>query len=82
MASSDEGRGAVTAVRSEEIVYVRATALAAAGDPGRRSRFAEAATILRAKADSLTDAAQRDSLLQRVRLSREILAPRPSGRRA
>jgi hypothetical protein len=74
-----EGRGAVTAVRSEEIVYVRASALAAAGDPEAGGRFAEAAAILRAKADSLTDAAQRDSLLQRVRLSREILA---SARRA
>jgi tetratricopeptide (TPR) repeat protein len=69
-----EGRGAVTAVRSEEIVYVRASALAAAGDPEAAERFAEAAAILRAKADSLTDDAQRDSLLQRVRLSREILA--------
>jgi hypothetical protein len=72
-----EGRGAVTAVRSEEIVYVRAQALAAASLPEAEERFAEAATILRAKADSLTDPAQRDSLLQRVRLSREILAAAP-----
>lgn len=69
-----EGRGAVTAVRSEEIVYVRASALAAAGDPEAADRFSEAAKILRAKAASLTDDAQRDSLLERVRLSREILA--------
>jgi tetratricopeptide (TPR) repeat protein len=69
-----EGRGAVTAVRNEEIVYVHASALAAAGDPEAAERFAEAASILRAKADSLTDEAQRESLLQRVRLSREILA--------
>ena len=72
-----DGRGAVTAVRSEEIVYVRASALAAAGIPEAGERFAEAAAILRKKAESLTDAAQRDSLLQRVRLSREILAAAP-----
>jgi len=42
--------------------------------PEARACFGEAAGILRAKAESLTDTAQRDSLLQRVRLSREILA--------
>ena len=68
------GGGAVTAVRNEEIVYVRALALAEAGLPEAEERFAEAAAILRAKADSLEDPALRDSLLERVRLSREILA--------
>ena len=72
-----DARGAVTAVRSEEIVYVRASALAAAGDPEAAERFAEAAAILRRKADSLEDPAQRESLLHRVRLSREILDRAP-----
>ena len=71
------GGGAVTAVRNEEIVYVRASALAAAGRPEAKDRFLEAATILRAKADSLDDPAQRESLLGRVRLSREILDQAP-----
>jgi tetratricopeptide (TPR) repeat protein len=68
------GGGAVTAVRNEEVVYVRALALAGAGLPEAKERFEDAADILRAKAASLDDPAQRESLLERVRLSREILA--------
>ncbi|MGE5691300.1 MAG: ATP-binding protein [Pseudomonadota bacterium] len=72
--------GAVPAVRSEEIVFTRACVLerAAPGSADAKERFAEAAAILLAKADSLTDAAERDSLLHRVRLSRAILARQPA----
>ena len=71
-----DGRGAVTAVRSEEIVYVRASALAAAGVPGRGA-FRRGGGDPPREGRSLTEPAQRDSLLQRVRLSREILAAAP-----
>jgi tetratricopeptide (TPR) repeat protein len=70
-------KGAVPTVRSEEIVFVRGTVLAAVGSSESADRFAEAARILRKKAELVTDPAQRDSLLQRVRLSREILAAAP-----
>jgi len=68
--------GHVPAIRSEEIVFTHARVLDAVSpdSPEARACFGEAAGILRAKAESLTDTAQRDSLLQRVRLSREILA--------
>jgi tetratricopeptide (TPR) repeat protein len=66
--------GFVPAVRSEEIVFTHARVLDAVGSAEAAAVYAEVEAILRAKADSLTDPAQRDSLLQRVRLSREILA--------
>ena len=72
--------GHVPAIRSEEIVFTHARVLDAVS-PGSP----EAARLLRrggrdppaTKADSLSDAAQRDSLLQRVRLSRAILSAAP-----
>ena len=71
--------GHVPAVRSEEIVFTHARVLDAVspGSAEARACFAEAATILRDKAGSLTDPGQRDSLLQRVRLSRAILEAAP-----
>jgi predicted ATPase len=71
--------GHVPAIRSEEIVFTHGRVLDAVspGSAEAGACFAEAAAILQAKADSLTDAAQRESLLQRVRLSREILATAP-----
>jgi hypothetical protein len=66
--------GAVPTVRSEEILYVHHLALAAAGSPDAREPLVRAAQIVRDKADSLDDPAQRESFLTRVRLSREILA--------
>ena len=71
--------GHVPAVRSEEIVFTRARVLDAVspGSPDARACFVQAADILRRKAESLDDDAQRDSLLQHVRLSREILAAAP-----
>lgn len=65
--------GAVPAVRSEEILFTHAQALAAEGSPEAGNYYAEAARVVREKAESLTDTAQRDSFVKRVRLSREIL---------
>ena len=69
-----ERGGAVPTVRSEEILWTHARVLEAAGSPEAADYRAQAAAVVRAKADSLTDPAQRESFLTRVRLSREILA--------
>ena len=74
----------VPTVRSEEIVFTHARVLDAVspGSPEALACFAEAADILDAKANSLADPAQQESLLERVRLSREIRAAAPSERTA
>ena len=73
-----EGRGAVhRGAQRGDRLRARDGARGGRRPASAAERFAEAAAILRAKADSLTDPAQRDSLLQRVRLSREILAAAP-----
>ncbi len=69
-----ERGGAVPAVRSEEILWTHARVLEAAGDAEAAAYREQAAAVVRAKADSLTDPAQRESFLTRVRLSRDILA--------
>ena len=69
--------GFVPAVRSEEIVFTHARVLEAVGSGESADRYAEAAAILRDKAESLQGVSKRDSLLHRVRLSREILAKAP-----
>jgi predicted ATPase len=73
-AELEQRGGAVTAVRSEEVLFAHAQVLAAAGSPEAAQRFAEAARVVQAKADSLKDPAQRESFLTRVRLSRAVLA--------
>jgi tetratricopeptide (TPR) repeat protein/energy-coupling factor transporter ATP-binding protein EcfA2 len=64
--------GAVPAVRSEEILFAHGRVLAAAGSAEADAYVRKAAEVVRAKADSLTAPAQKESFLQ-VRLSREIL---------
>ena len=66
--------GAVPATRSEEILHAHAVILAAAGSPEAETYAAEAAKVVRAKAETLKDPEQRRSFLERVRLSRDILA--------
>ena len=66
--------GEVTAVRSEEILFTHARVLAAAGTGDAARYAAEAAWIVRAKAASLDDPAQRAAFLERVGLSRAVLA--------
>jgi hypothetical protein len=70
-----EARGwKVTAVRSEEIVHWHARILEAAHLPEAVRFRGQAAAIVNAKADSLTDPAQRERFLCNVRLTRDILA--------
>jgi tetratricopeptide (TPR) repeat protein len=66
--------GFVPAVRSEEILFAHARILSAAGAPDAAQWLEQAKRVVGAKADSLTDPAQRTSFVERVRLSREILA--------
>ena len=66
--------GAVPATRSEEILHAHAVILAAAGSPEAETYAAEAAKVVRAKAETLKDPEQRRSFLERVRLSLDILA--------
>ena len=61
-------------MRSEEILFTHARVLAAAGTGDAARYAAEAAWIVRAKAASLDDPAQRAAFLERVRLSRTVLA--------
>jgi tetratricopeptide (TPR) repeat protein len=66
--------GAVPATRGEEILLTHAQVLAASGSDAAPAYAAQAAEIVRAKAASLQDPAQRRSFLERVRLSRDVLA--------
>jgi len=66
--------GQVPAVRSEEILLTHARVLQAAGSAEAVRFAADAASVVRAKAASLTDPAQRETFLERVRLSRDALA--------
>ena len=66
--------GAVPATRSEEILHAHAAILGAAGSPEAATFAKQAADVVRSKAESLKDPDQRRSFLERVRLSREILA--------
>jgi tetratricopeptide (TPR) repeat protein len=65
--------GAVPATRSEEIFLTHARVLDAAGARAAAKYGAKAAQIVRGKAESLSDPAQRQSFLERVRLSAEAL---------
>jgi hypothetical protein len=69
-----ERGGAVPTVRSEEILWTHARVLEATGSADADDYRAQAAAVVRAKAGSLTDDAQRESLTTRVRLSRDVLA--------
>jgi hypothetical protein len=66
--------GAVPATRSEEIFLTHARVLAAAGSAAAPDYAAKAAQVVRDKAESLSDPAQRQSFLERVRLSVAALA--------
>jgi tetratricopeptide (TPR) repeat protein len=66
--------GAVPATRSEEILLTHARVLKAAGSPAAAEYAAKAAAVVRAKAESLGDPAQRQSFLERVQLSADALA--------
>ncbi|HXV33621.1 MAG TPA: AAA family ATPase [Gaiellaceae bacterium] len=70
-----EGRGgAVPALRSEEVLWTHARALAATGSAEAETYAAKAAEIVKAKAESLPDPEARKRFETGVRLSREILA--------
>jgi tetratricopeptide (TPR) repeat protein len=71
----EERGGAVPATRSEEIFLTHARVLEAAGSPAAADYAAKAAQVVRDKAGSLSDPAQRQSFLERVRLSVDALAP-------
>jgi tetratricopeptide (TPR) repeat protein/type II secretory pathway predicted ATPase ExeA len=66
--------GAVPATRSEEILLTHSRVLAAAGSRAAADYAGKAAKIVRAKAASLSDPAQRQSFLERVRLSVDALS--------
>jgi hypothetical protein len=70
--------GAVPATRSEEILHAHALVLAAAGSAEAEAFARKAADFVRAKANSIPDPEQRRSFVERVRLSREILAAAPA----
>ena len=74
VAKLDGGGGYVTATRGEEILFAHAQILAAAGSADAATFFAHAKQVVRDKAESLDDPAQKQSFLERVRLSREILS--------
>ncbi len=61
-------------MRSEEILLTHARVLQASGSAEAARFTADAASVVRAKAASLTDPAQRETFLERVRLSRDALA--------
>ena len=65
--------GAVPTIRGERILFTHGLVLEANGAPDAADWFARAAAIVHAKADSLSDPAQRQSYLERVRLSAAIL---------
>ncbi|HEX5621827.1 MAG TPA: AAA family ATPase [Solirubrobacteraceae bacterium] len=67
--------GATPATRSEEIFLTHARVLQAAGSSAAPKYAAKAAQIVRDKAESLTDPAQRQSFLESVRLSAAALSP-------
>jgi tetratricopeptide (TPR) repeat protein len=69
----EEHDGKVPTVQSEQILLVHARALLAAGSDEARCYLKKADGIVREKADSLQDPAQRTSFLERVRLSRDVL---------
>jgi tetratricopeptide (TPR) repeat protein len=70
----EERGGAVPATRSEEIFLTHARVLAAAGS-GAAAKYADkAAQVVRKKAESLSDPAQRQSFLERVQLSVDALS--------
>jgi tetratricopeptide (TPR) repeat protein/type II secretory pathway predicted ATPase ExeA len=69
-----ERGGAVPAVRSEEVLFTHARVLEATKSAEAKAVLAEAAKVVHDKAESLTDPAQKQSYLTRVRLSRDILA--------
>jgi hypothetical protein len=69
-----ERGGAVPTVRSEEILWTHARVLEATGSADAADYRAQAAAVVRAKAGSLTDDAQRESFMTRVRVSRDVLA--------
>ena len=74
VAKLDECGGYVTATRGEEILFAHARILAAAGSPEASGFFARAQQVVRDKADTLVDPAHKQSFLERVPLSREILS--------
>ena len=66
-------------VVAEEIYHAHALILARSGTPGDAAlSAAEATEVVQAKAASLRDPAHRTSFLERVRLSREIVAASPA----
>jgi tetratricopeptide (TPR) repeat protein len=71
--SLEKHGGAVPATRSEEIFLTHARVLEAAGSGSAANYADKAAKVVRAKAKSLSDPAQRQSFLERVRLSRDAL---------
>jgi tetratricopeptide (TPR) repeat protein len=73
--------GAVPATRSEEILLTHARVLEAAGSAAAADYAAKAAQVVRDKAESLSDPAQRQSFLERVRLSVDALSPGSGPRR-
>jgi tetratricopeptide (TPR) repeat protein/energy-coupling factor transporter ATP-binding protein EcfA2 len=73
VAKLKDGGWHVTATRSEEILFAHAQILAAAGSAEVQDFVGRAQEEVRNKANSLIDAAQKQSFLERVRLSREIL---------
>jgi hypothetical protein len=73
VAKLDECGGYVTATRGEEILFAHARILTAAGSPEASGFFARAQQVVRDKADTLADPAHKQSFLERVPLSREIL---------
>ena len=64
----------VTATRGEEILYEHARILEAAGSPGAAEFVGLAKDMVQKKAVTLRDPAHKQSYLERVRLSREILS--------
>ena len=74
VAKLDECGGYVTATRGEEILFAHARILAAAGSADAAGFVVRAQQVVRDKADTLTDAAHKQSFLERVPLSRKILS--------
>lgn len=68
----EKRRSVVPTIRAEEIFLSHARVLEGANQEGAERYIDKAARVVRQKADSLQDPAQRHSYLTRVRLSREI----------
>jgi tetratricopeptide (TPR) repeat protein len=74
VAKLEDGGGHITATRSEEILFAHARILAAARSTDAQNFVRLAQQEVRGKAETLNDPAQKQSFLERVRLSREILS--------